>query len=312
MSLMNISQNEDSKSRYIIISPVRDEGRYLDTTIRCVVNQTIQPVQYILVDDGSTDDTLSIIQRWSAEYPWIIAVHRPNAASGTSQEKHQRNRGRRARAAKEILAFYEGFHRHALPGWQFLVKLDGDVGLEPDYFERCFQEFERDGRLGIGGGEICHLQHGIPVVERNPVFHVRGATKIYRNACWNDIGGVSSGAAWDSLDELKANMLGWKTHTFPGLHVLHYRYTGAANGAWQEAVKKGEWNYISGYHPLFMACKVIKNAMERPWLQGAAGLCYGFLRAFFLRTPQVNDKKLIRYIRGQQLRRLCSLPTIWR
>jgi hypothetical protein len=138
------------------------------------------------------------------------------------------------------------------------------------------------------------------------------APKIYRDACWKDIGGVSSGVAWDSLDELKASMLGWKTRTFSGLQVVHYRHTGAANGSWQNAVKKGEWNYFSGYHPLFMACKILRNMVKKPWVAGAAGLCYGYLRAFFLRSPQVEDKKLIRYIRGQQLRRLCLLPTIWR
>ncbi len=312
MSLMNMPEEYDSKIRYIIVSPVRDEAQYLDTTIRCVVDQTIRPLQYILVDDGSTDETGSIIERWAAEYPWIVAVHRPDTVVAKSREKQQKNRGIRARAAKEILAFYEGFHHYVAANWQFLVKLDGDVGLEPDYFERCFQEFERDARLGIGGGEICHLQGGLPVVERNPVFHVRGATKIYRDACWKDIGGVSSGIAWDSLDELKASMLGWKTRTFSGLQVVHYRHTGAANGSWQNAVKKGEWNYFSGYHPLFMACKILRNMVKKPWVAGAAGLCYGYLRAFFLRSPQVEDKKLIRYIRGQQLRRLCLLPTIWR
>lgn len=310
--LMNTSQENDSKIRYVIVSPVRDEAQYLDATIQCVVNQTVRPIQYILVDDGSTDDTLKIIQRWSAKYPWIVAVHRPDTSAGKSQETQQKSRGMRARAAKEILAFYDGFHRHAVTDWHFLVKLDGDVGFERDYFERCFKEFEQDYRLGIGGGDICHLQDGIPVVEKNPMFHVRGATKIYRNACWNDIGGVSSGIAWDSLDELKANMLGWNTRAFSNLQVMHYRYTGAANGSWQNAVKKGEWNYFSGYHPLFMACKILRHVLKKPWLQGAAGLSYGYLRAFFLHSPQVEDKKLIRYIRGQQLRRLCYLPTIWR
>jgi glycosyltransferase involved in cell wall biosynthesis len=279
MSLMNMPEEYDSKIRYIIVSPVRDEAQYLDTTIRCVVNQTVRPLQYILVDDGSTDETGSIIERWSAEYPWIIAVHRPDAVVAKSHEK-QKNRGIRARAAKEILAFYEGFHHYAAADWQFLVELDGDVGLEPDYFERCFQEFERDARLGIGGGEICHLHGGIPLVERNPVFRVRGATKIYRDACWKDIGGVSSGVAWDSLDELKASMLGWKTRTFAGLQVVH--------------------------------CKALRNMVKKPWVACAAGLCYGYLRAFFLRSSQVEDKKLIRYIPGQQLRQLCLLPATWR
>ena len=156
------------------------------------------------------------------------------------------------------------------------------------------------------------MQNGLTVVEKIRPSMCAAPLRSIGTHAGRTLGGVSSGIAWDSLDELKANMLGWKTRTFSGLQVLHYRYTGAANGAWQEAVKKGEWNYFSGYHPLFMACKVLRYAVKQPSLQEAAGLCYGYLRAFLLRTPQVNDRKLIRYIQGQQLRRLCYLPTIWR
>ena len=309
---MNSRRTTSPDIRYVIVSPVRDEAKYLDTTIRCVVEQTVPPAAYILVDDGSTDDTLRILESWAAKYPWIIPIHCPEVAPGAEGMPVTQSRGKRARAAKEILAFYEGFHAIGNEDWEFLVKLDGDVGLEPDYFERCFQEFAQDPLLGIGGGVIAHLEKGVPVVEKNPEFHVRGATKIYRNTCWKDIGGVTSGAAWDSLDELKANMLGWSTRSFPHLQVVHYRYTGAANGTWQNAVKKGEWNYISGYHPLFMLCKVLRNLLKRPWVQGAAGLLYGYVRARLARTPQVEDRRLIRYIQSQQLRRLFQLRTIWR
>ena len=152
---MNTSQENDSNVRYVIVSPVRDEAQYLDMAIQSVVNQTVRPVQYILVDDGSTDDTLKIIQRWSAKYSWIIAVHHPDTAAGAREDSRRNQRGRRARAAKEILAFYEGFHRHAITDWQFLVKLDGDVGLEPKYFERCFQQFDEDDRRGSGAARYA-------------------------------------------------------------------------------------------------------------------------------------------------------------
>jgi biofilm PGA synthesis N-glycosyltransferase PgaC len=293
------------KVRYVVISPVRDEGEYLDETIRCVVEQTIQPTQYILIDDGSSDDTLKIIERWAAKYSWIVPIHR------ASSNEHA-ERGKRAREAKEIRAFYHGYERMTSDDWEFLVKLDGDVGMDPDYFERCFQEFEQDAKLGVGGGVICHLQDGQLVVERNPQFHVRGATKIYRHACWKAIEGVTRGAAWDMLDEVKANMLGWTSRSFNDLKVIHYRFTGAANGSWQNAVKKGEWNYISGYHPLFMAVKVLRNLFKKPHVKGAAGLLYGYLLASFTRATRVNDPQLIRYIQDQQLRRLSFRATIWR
>ncbi|WP_263357917.1 glycosyltransferase [Acidicapsa ligni] len=302
--------------RYVIISPVRNEAEFLDETIRCVVEQTIRPEQYILVDDGSSDSTLEIIQRWAAKYPWILPIHRSDSSRITSpasaESENHHERGKRAREAKEILAFYHGYEQLKVTNWDFLVKLDGDLGFDNDYFEKCFGEFERDPKMGVGGGVICHLQDNQTVVERNPQFHVRGATKIYRQACWEAIGGVTRGAGWDTLDETKANMLGWSSRSFPDLQVIHYRFTGAANGKWQNAVKKGEWNYISGYHPLFMAVKCVKHVFKRPHGKGAAGLFYGYMLAFSKRTARIDDPDLIRYIQGQQLRRLFFRPTIWR
>lgn len=308
-------QTSQQPVRYVIISPVRDEGQYLDETIRCVVNQTIRPVQYILVNDGSSDNTLEIIVRWATQYPWILPVHVSEAMRASLPAANTGgtvDRGKRAREAKEILAFYRGYAQMTEASWDYLVKLDGDVGFDPDYFERCFAEFEKDPKLGVGGGDICHLLEGKPVVERNPQFHVRGATKIYRRACWEAIGGVPRGAGWDTLDEVKANMLGWGSRSFPSLQVIHYRYTGAANGKWQNAVKKGEWNYISGYHPLFMAMKVVRNLFKPPWIKGAVGLMFGYITAFRNKTARIDDPQLIQYIQKQQLRRLFFRETIWR
>ena len=98
--------------------------------------------------------------------------------------------------AKEIIAFLDGYGRITAADWEFLVKLDGDVGFERNYFERCFDKFESDPKLGIGGGVICHQFKGKLRVEPSPRFHVRGATKIYRRTCWEQIGGVIRGIGW--------------------------------------------------------------------------------------------------------------------
>jgi len=309
-----VAGKPERKVRYVVISPVRNEAAYLETTVRDMARQTVKPLRWILVNDGSTDSTPKIADRWASEYEWIAALHLRGMERSAPVLAHegQQERGRRAREAKEILAFYKGYETLAGVDWDFLVKLDGDVGLAPDYFERCFEEFERDPKLGIGGGDICNFIDGEWKVEENPRFHVRGATKIYRRACWNDIGGMERGAAWDTLDEVKANMKGWSTRSFSRLQVAHYRYTGAANGSWQNAVKKGEWNYISGYHPLFMAMKCVKRVVRKPLIAGSAGLLYGYLLALFRRVPQVDDKPLIRYVKQQQFRRLTFRSTIWK
>src|ERR1700743_3474014 len=128
---------------YVIITPARDEERHIEKTILSVVAQTIRPTQWIIVNDGSSDATGSIIDRYAKLYSWIVAHHRPN-------------RGFREAGSGVMRTFYDGYELINTPDWEFLVKLDADLKFDPDYFERCFMEFERNPQLGIGGGGIYH------------------------------------------------------------------------------------------------------------------------------------------------------------
>ena len=116
---------------------------------------------------------------------------------------------------------------------------------------------------------------------------------------------------WDTIDELKANMLGWKTRSFPDIPLQHHRYTGTVDGSWKNAVKFGLANYITGYHPAFMALKCLKRVVGRPIVVGALGLWWGYCRGYLKRVPQVNDPCLIRYVRKQQLNKLTLRPSLW-
>lgn len=286
------------QTRYVIITPVRDEAQHIDKTIQSVAQQSVLPLQWVIVDDCSIDGTEEIVRQFSAQCSWVSALRVP----------HQ---GPRANGSRVMEAFYHGYPCLASSDWEFLVKLDGDVGLEPDYFERCFAEFQTDSLLGIGGGGLWSASGNGFQPDPCPRNHVRGATKIYRRACWESIGGLVRATGWDTVDEVKAQMLGWKVRAFRGLKVLHYRPTGAAEGPWRSALKDGRADYFTGYHPLFMLLKCIKRIFQRPYVVNACGLMYGFVGAYLHRTPQVDDKALIRYVRKQQMQRLLLRQSIW-
>jgi poly-beta-1,6-N-acetyl-D-glucosamine synthase len=285
---------------YVIVSPVRNEAEYIERTINSVLSQTVRPAQWIIVDDGSTDRTDGMIEEAATQHPWIKAVHR-------------KDRGVRRAGGGVIEAFYTGYKLLEDERWQYLVKLDGDVTFEPDYFERCFARFAEEPRLGIAGGLICNLVNGVLCAESkvDPAFHVRGATKIYRRECWEGIGGLVQAVGWDTVDELKANMLGWSTRTFRDIKIVHHRIAGAAYGTWQNWVKNGRANYAVGYHPVFMLLKCISRVFERPYGIAALGLWTGFCSGYFKRIWRVDDPALIRYFRQQQLRRLLRQPSLW-
>lgn len=209
-------------------------------------------------------------------------------------------------------AFYAGFGILRSKSWDYIVKLDGDLGFSSDYFEKCFAHFDRDPKLGIGGGDIVHDIEGTMKVEENPRFHVRGATKIYKRECWDAIGGLFPATGWDTIDEVKANMLGWATYAFPELRLHHHRFTGSEDGLFRDRVKHGVACYVSGYHPLFVAASCLRRLTKKPRVTGSIGMMYGFLKSHFTRPPRLNDRSYFAYIRGQQLRRLCGMETIWR
>ena len=286
-------------TRYIIITPVRDEEKFIEGTVESVRRQTILPAAWVIINDGSTDRTGEILDRIASQLPWIRVIHRSN-------------RGFRKPGGGVMEAFYDGYKTLQGNDWDYIVKLDGDLTFAPDYFEKCFEYFRLDSDLGIGGGEIYHNIAGKLELEGNPKFHVRGATKIYRRACWEAIGGLWPAPGWDTIDEVKANMLGWKTYAFKDLQLLHHRFTGTGEGLINNRVKHGMVCYISGYHPFFVAASCLHRITQKPYIIGSAAILYGFVKCHLTHPPRVEDRSYVSYIRGQQLRRLFGMQTIWR
>jgi poly-beta-1,6-N-acetyl-D-glucosamine synthase len=285
--------------KYIIVTPVRDEEQFVELTIRSVISQSVRPVEWVIVDDGSTDATGQILDRYANEIPWIHIVHRSD-------------RGFRKSGGGVVEAFYEGYKAATSAAWDFVVKLDGDLTFEPEYFEKIFERFEKEPQLGVAGGTICNIVDGVKKLEECPRFHVRGATKIYRRECWEAIEGLHIAPGWDTIDEVKANMLGWRTETFPELQLSQHRATGKAEGWWRDRVKNGRAYYICGYHPLFFAAKFFYRLAARPYIVGATAMSYGYLSGYLGAATRIDDPGLIRYLRKEQMKRLFGRKSIWR
>jgi poly-beta-1,6-N-acetyl-D-glucosamine synthase len=284
---------------FCIITPARNEDAFLKGTIDSVLSQTARPAEWVIVNDGSTDGTAAILELFRRRYDWINVVYRPD-------------RGFRQNGGGVMEAFHDGYRALKTQDWEFLVKLDADVSFEPDYFERLLAQFHTDSKLGIGGGTIYYEEQGERRFEVNPAFHVRGATKVYRRACWEAIEGLIAAPGWDTIDELKANMLGWKTKTFPDIQLRHYRLTSSGDARWGGYVKDGRADYVAGYHPLYMLAKFLLRLVHPPYVIGALAMSYGFVTGYLQHAPRVDDPALVHYIRQQQFGRMLGRETIWR
>lgn len=281
--------------RYAIVSPVRNEARFIGETLESVTNQTEPPVAWIIVDDGSTNTTADLVERCRARAGFIRLLRVEDNNHGAPVD--------RLKWAAEARAFNRGLREVDLNSVDYIVKLDGDLRFGPEYFAQLMDEFERGDGLGIAGSHCFEIRNGRRLLEWVPDSHVRGATKMYRVDCFADIGGIEPVYGWDTLDEIKAQMVGWRTRSFH-LGLDHLKPTGSVGGLMRGQARMGMGAYLLGYHPLFILARSARMSLSRPYVLSGFAFLGGYLGAAVRRTPRVADAETVRYLRAQQMERL--------
>jgi biofilm PGA synthesis N-glycosyltransferase PgaC len=279
---------------YVVLTPVRDEADFIEKTIHSMIQQTIKPVEWIIVDDGSSDKTAEIVAEYAIENPWIKLVNRED-------------RGARQRGKGVIEAFYAGYQVLTWQDYDFIVKLDGDLSFGACYFESLFCEFAANPKLGIAGGGVYERPDGDKWVLRTSRDHVRGPTKVYRRACFEDIGGLMPALGWDGIDEWKALTLDWQVRSFTDLQVFHYRFTGAATGSLKSRLEEGYAAHFIGYHPLYLLARGIRQMVAQPYVVGGLAMIFAYFTARLGGHEQLADRSVISYVRRAQLEKLAGL-----
>ncbi len=213
--------------KHIIITPAKNESKYIENTIKSVVAQTLLPQEWIIVDDGSTDNMIEIIEKYIKKYPWIKLIKRE-----TKQEQ-------RYGGGKVVRAFNDGYKHIQFKDYDFITKLDADLTLPTTYFEEIAKEFKNNPKLGICGG-VCYIEKNNALVrEKAAMYHVRGALKSIRKTCFDEIEGFMPVLHWDGIDEFKARYYKWNVYSIE-LQVIHHRPT-------SKAYKPLKLNFNNGY-----------------------------------------------------------------
>jgi poly-beta-1,6-N-acetyl-D-glucosamine synthase len=276
---------------YVLVTPARDEAANLKRLAPCVVEQTIPPAAWIVVDDGSTDGTDRLVAELAREHAWIQGMASPAASEAASALRQGRRIGR------DVIAFNAGVASlTAHP--DVVVKLDADVSFDPDYFERLLGAFEADPTLGISGGDCYELEDGEWRYQTVTESHVRGATRAYRWACWEGVAPLEPRLGWDGIDEVKARQRGWSVATVSGLRFLHHRPHGAREGlAFTKWARMGEACHYMGYRTSYL---VLRTAHRGRRDRGAIGLLWGYFQASVRRAPKYHDESVRRQLREDQ------------
>ena len=283
--------------KFAIVTPVKDEINYFPKTVKSILSQEVKPQKWIIIDDGSTDGTTEVIKKAEKENDWIEGIYRePN-----------KNRKPGGEFVLEI-----GLKKLNIDDYDFIVRMDGDLDFESNYFKVLFEKFDDNSKLGIASGVCFITRDGKQIVEQHPSFHTRGPLKTYRTQCYEDINGLLNCLGWDSIDELKANMLNWNSQSFPELKIHHLKKTQSSGGIFSGSFNHGVASYNSGYHPLFVLSKAVYVLLFRRYKLNSIGLLWGYFSSMIKLKPKPIDKELIKYIRKQQMNKLLGKETIWK
>lgn len=281
---------------YVLITAAHNEQDFIEKTIFSVISQLHKPKEWIIVNDGSTDNTESIVRRYALENSFIKLFN--------NNRKEGRN------FASKVFALNIAIKKIQTFEFDYIGILDADVSFEKDYYSSMIEEFKTNPKLGISGGNYFDIIEGKKVHIYSSPYSVRGATQFFRKECFDKIDGIKpiKYGGEDALACYTARMYGWEIKNFDSLIVLHHRPTGlTGSNIYKTRFKDGFVEYNLGYHPLFQFVKCIKRTLKKPFVIGSALRFAGFWFAYLKREKKVVSKELIQFIREEQLSRIFNV-----
>ena len=280
--------------RYLLISPCRNEAEYMRQTLDSVIAQSVLPAKWVIVDDGSTDETPQILADYAAQYPWIQIVTR-------------KDRGHRAVGPGVIDAFYSGYAAVDPDAFDYLCKLDLDLRLPPRYFEILMERMAANPLIATCSGKAYIEEAGKLIDERHGDETSLGMTKFYRVACFKAIGGFVREVMWDGIDCHRCRMMGWVACSWnePDLRFVHLRPMGSSQqGVYTGRMRHGYGQYFMGTGFWFMAASALSRVNQSPYVLGSVAMLWGWVKSALQGLPRYPDLDFRKFLRHYQMRAL--------
>lgn len=260
----------------------------IEGLLNCVINQTIKPILWIVLDDGSTDGSSQVVQRFVGEHSWI-------QLESLSDRGFDFVGGGVAQVLNKGLSLING-----LPS-DYVAKVDADLLLPLDYFEVLMTAMEADPFLGICCGHPFTHERGRKQPERSGYFFPSGTARLYRRRYLEEIGYFVNSVGWDTVDLLRMQMRGYSVRTLHQLQFEHVRQVGTRRGYIDGTIRDGRNAYLTGYTPHFFVCRALFNIRFKPYLLRTICMLWGFTAAYVRRLPRAVTQEE-RFFHAQLLR----------
>ena len=150
--------------------PARNEEKSIVRTLDAIANQTFPPEKVIIVDDGSKDNTIQVLQNYSSPNFQLIVKQRLERKNGESF----------VGTPRLATTFNVGFKAAKTFQFDYIMIVGADIILERRYIEKLLLEFEKDPSLTIASGQNIRMV-------TNPT-HARGAGRMIDSRFWKYYG----------------------------------------------------------------------------------------------------------------------------
>jgi poly-beta-1,6-N-acetyl-D-glucosamine synthase len=283
-----------NSGRYLVISPCRNESKFMRQTLDSVVAQSVLPQKWIIVDDGSTDATPEILKEYAARHAWIEVVTR-------------KDRGARSVGPGVIEAFYAGYEVADLAGITYLCKLDLDLVLPTKYFERLIERMLNDPLLATISGKAYLMRDSQMINEGHGDENSIGASKFYRLDRFQEMGGFVSQVMWDGIDGHICRMRGWRAESVddPELRFVHLRPMGSSQKSILTGrIRHGRGQYFMGSGLLWMLATAAYRIPERPIVIGGLLILWGWIESWLKSRPRFEKEGFRTFLHSYQRRAL--------
>jgi biofilm PGA synthesis N-glycosyltransferase PgaC len=282
---------------YVLITPARNEAKFIELTLKAVVAQTYRPLKWVIVSDGSTDGTDEIVSRYTSDHDWIELLRMPER-----KERH---------FAGKVYAFNAGYARVKDLQPDVVGNLDADVSFEPEHFEFLVRKFSEFPELGVVGAPFREGGQQYDYRFSN-IENVWGGCQLFRRKCFEDIGGYVpiKGGSIDHIAVVSARMKGWKTRTFTEKLCIHHREMGTAQqSSVQARFRMGVKDYSVGNHPLWEVFRMFYQMSKTPLVIGGLALAWGYFWALVRRQEMPVSREVVEFARREQMQRLTRFLT---
>ena len=290
---MQLKRQDANILKYVLITPARNEEALIEMVIKAVISQTVLPLKWIIVSDGSIDRTDDIVQGYIKENPWIELVRMPKRT-----ERH---------FAGKVGAFNAGYERVQGIAYDIIASLDADITFDSDYFEFLLGKFDDDPSLGLAGTPFREgsRQYDFRFTRTD---NVSGACQLFRKECFDSIGGYTplKGGGIDVVAVVSARMKGWKTRTFTEKHCIHHRKMRTARASYNRKLsgifRSGYHDYTMGVHPLWQFSRFFYQIFGKPFFLAGFLSIAGYAWAVLTRARMPVSKEFVAFRRKEQMR----------